>query len=153
MPKDFEPTGRPDVDPVTLFEPSDHYWLLAGDESRLWSSAVGAYVPSDHHAYLAWRGRGVAPTPIANEFELDQMLRQYGHTIGRAFPAAEALAALTIIDRRKVKAALGRDDIADIRDEDAEKLFALSASLQPSLRKEPQPPRIEGVGSSAIAAA
>ena len=36
----------------------DHYWIVADDESRLWSSARAAYVAPDDAAYAAWQSSG-----------------------------------------------------------------------------------------------
>lgn len=54
----------------------DHYWIVAGDESRLWSSARAAYVAAEDAAYAAWRASGAVATRIASEAELDAVIEQ-----------------------------------------------------------------------------
>jgi hypothetical protein len=52
------------------FEPSNWFWIVTGNEDRLWSSATGAYVD------IAPEGAGV--TRIASEAELAAVLAAYG---------------------------------------------------------------------------
>ncbi|MCB1500453.1 MAG: hypothetical protein KDK07_11810 [Bauldia sp.] len=52
----------------------DHYWIVADDESRLWSSARAAYVAPDDAAYAAWQSSGAVATRIASEAELDVVI-------------------------------------------------------------------------------
>lgn len=66
---------------VATYDPLDWHWIVAGDESRYWSSAAGAYVaslPDD---------AGV--TRIASEAELTDVLRPYGLR-GPAYSVDEA---------------------------------------------------------------
>jgi hypothetical protein len=130
------------------FNPHDHYWIVNGDESRLWSSARGAFVLPDDATCLVWQAAGNRPTRIANAFELDQVLRQHEMSLGRAFTADEALAALAVIDAGRLKATLGRDDLraGSLVAGDADKLRALTGALQPARREgsKPAPPEIEG---------
>lgn len=58
-----------------IYDPSDWYWIVAGDESRVWSSARAAYVPTDDPAVQGWRARGGVATRIASEAELREVLR------------------------------------------------------------------------------
>lgn len=54
------------------YTPQNWFWIVGGDMSRAWSSAVGAYVqdfPTDRL------------TRIANEAELNDVLRPYGLTL------------------------------------------------------------------------
>jgi hypothetical protein len=56
------------------YNPSNWYWIVAGDESRVFSSATGNYVPATDPTYLAWRADGAMPTRILNETELGEVL-------------------------------------------------------------------------------
>lgn len=56
--------------------PRDHYWIVAGDETRLWSSAARARVSPDDAGYVAFLDRGGLPTRILNEAELWDVLRE-----------------------------------------------------------------------------
>jgi hypothetical protein len=119
------------------FVPANHYWIVGGDKSRLWSSEGANYVSADDAAYAEWLASGWQPTPIANEFELDLVLRKHGMSVGRTFAADEARTALMLIDSAKMKAALGRDDIREPREGEADKLAALAAELQPASAAPP----------------
>jgi hypothetical protein len=59
------------------FNVRNWYWIVAGDESRVCSSAAGDYVLPTNAAYVAWRADGTLPTRIVNEAELGEVLAQY----------------------------------------------------------------------------
>lgn len=54
---------------MNAYSPFDWFWIVAGDDSRAWSSAAGAYV-ADYDAALVTR--------IVSEAELNDVLRPYG---------------------------------------------------------------------------
>lgn len=54
--------------------PGNHYWIVGGDETKRFSSAVGDYVLADDATYLAWVENGGVTTRIANEQELGEVL-------------------------------------------------------------------------------
>lgn len=60
------------------FAPRDHYWIVGGDESRLWSSAACTYVEANDAGYAVWQAGGRFPTRIASEDELRDVLKPYG---------------------------------------------------------------------------
>lgn len=62
------------------FDITNWYWTVAGDTTRAFSSAAGAYVPSSDATLLAWIGRGNQPTKIALEQDLSDMLTVVGLT-------------------------------------------------------------------------
>jgi hypothetical protein len=72
---------------------SDWYWIVAGDESRVFSSKVGNYVPVSDATYQAWLAASGAPYRIANEEELGELLAN-----ARVRPAD---AAATVVDAYK----------------------------------------------------
>lgn len=43
---------------MLTYIPTDHYWTIAADAERVYSSARRAYVPLDDAGYQAWLGRG-----------------------------------------------------------------------------------------------
>lgn len=53
---------------MTIFRPGDWFWIVAGDDTRAWSSAAGAYVTD-------WPDDQV--TRIASEAELNDVLARY----------------------------------------------------------------------------
>lgn len=59
------------------YDPSNWYWIVAGDQSRAYSSASGDYVPVSDAIYQAWLTAGNAPTSIASEAELGDVLAAY----------------------------------------------------------------------------
>jgi hypothetical protein len=75
------------------YDPTNWYWIVAGDESRVFSSAVGNYVQADDAAFLAWKADGSMPTRILNETELGEVLAD-----ARVRPADEAA---TVVDAFK----------------------------------------------------
>ena len=56
------------------YDPAGWYWFVAGDQSQVFSSKVGDYVPLTHPVYVAWLGGGGVPTRIASEDELGEVL-------------------------------------------------------------------------------
>ena len=63
---------------MITYTPYDWYWIVAGDESRVWSSKASAYVSVSDATFQAWLDRGGIPTRIASEEELSGVLRPYG---------------------------------------------------------------------------
>ncbi len=57
-----------------MYESSNHYWRVGGDDTRLYSSAAAAYVAAGHPAYVGWLEEGGVPTSIVNEAELRGVL-------------------------------------------------------------------------------
>lgn len=53
-----------------IYNPFDWHWIVGGDESRYWSSAVGAYVEE--------LPEGAGVTRIVSEAELTDVLAVYG---------------------------------------------------------------------------
>lgn len=60
------------------YNPADHYWIVAGDASRVWATAATAYVTVGDPAHIAWLAGGGHPTRIASEAELDDVLLAAG---------------------------------------------------------------------------
>jgi len=60
------------------FNANDWYWFIGADQTRLWSSKAGAYVPVDDLTFLAWKATGALPTTTASEQELSETLAHYG---------------------------------------------------------------------------
>jgi hypothetical protein len=56
------------------FDVKDWYWIVAGDDTRLFSSKTGDYVLPGNAAYVAWLAAGGAPTRIVSEAELGEVL-------------------------------------------------------------------------------
>jgi hypothetical protein len=75
------------------YNPANWYWIVAGDESRVFSSAVGNFVPANDATFLAWKADGTLPTRIVSEIELGEVLAEV-----RIRPAD---AAATIVDAYK----------------------------------------------------
>lgn len=77
-----------------FYNPADHYWIVAGDDSQAYSSARAAFVPADDAGYVAWLEFGV-PTRIASFAELEGVLRAANVPPYRMIDGAEFLARLT----------------------------------------------------------
>jgi hypothetical protein len=56
--------------------PWNHYWIIGGSETEVYSSASNTMVPVDDPDYVAWSAAKVAP-PIATEAELADVLKVY----------------------------------------------------------------------------
>jgi len=59
---------------MKTYDPKNWFWIVGGDESRAFSSAVGNFVPANDATYLAWKADGTMPTRILNEAELGEVL-------------------------------------------------------------------------------
>lgn len=61
---------------IKPYDPRNWYWFVDGDETKVFSSAVGDYVQLDDATYQAWLSSGGKPTRIASEIELWNVLAQ-----------------------------------------------------------------------------
>lgn len=59
------------------YNPSDWYWFVDGDETRVFSSKAGNFVQPSNAAYAAWLAEGGVPTRIASKAELGEALAPY----------------------------------------------------------------------------
>lgn len=62
---------------MKTFTPTDWYWIVAGDETKVFSSARGSMVPASNATYQAWLADGTLPTRIASKAELGDVLAPY----------------------------------------------------------------------------
>ena len=74
---------------MTDYDPQDWFWIVGGDMSRAWSSAIGAYVASYPEDRV---------TRIASEAELSDVLRAYGLTVPAPVEADYSSAIQTHVD-------------------------------------------------------
>jgi hypothetical protein len=58
------------------YNPNNWYWIVAGNEAQVFSSAVGNYVSASDAAFVAWKADGSMPTRIASEIELGEVLAE-----------------------------------------------------------------------------
>jgi len=59
---------------------SNHYWVVAGSTTEVYSSAAGDYVPVTDPTYVAWLDNGTyvpLPVPTQAEWEAGQALADY----------------------------------------------------------------------------
>ncbi|RYY67703.1 MAG: hypothetical protein EOO12_00155 [Chitinophagaceae bacterium] len=59
------------------YSPHDWYWFVAGDETRVYSSANGEYLAVADPTFTQWASDGTAPTRISSETELGEVLAAY----------------------------------------------------------------------------
>jgi len=59
------------------YDPRNWYWIVAGDATKAYSSVAGDYVPAADATYQAWLADGNAPSRIASEDELGEVLDPY----------------------------------------------------------------------------
>jgi hypothetical protein len=62
---------------MSLFNPSNWYWYVGGDQTRAYSSAAGDYIPSADATFQAWLAAGNSPTRIDTEANLGDVLAPY----------------------------------------------------------------------------
>lgn len=60
--------------PIT---PENHYWVVGGSTTQVYSSAIGDYVPVNNASYQAWLAPGRLPTKMADEADLGQLLAKH----------------------------------------------------------------------------
>lgn len=59
---------------MKIYNPANWYWIVGGNETQVFSSAAGDYVPADDPAYLAWKADGTEPSRILNDIELGEVM-------------------------------------------------------------------------------
>ena len=60
---------------MMMYTPKDWYWIIAGDDRQVYSSARSAFVGVGDKAYKIWLAQGNAPTRIASMDELKDVLQ------------------------------------------------------------------------------
>lgn len=61
---------------MKFYNPSDWYWVVNGDQNKVFYSKVGDYVPISDPAFLAWKLDGTVPSAIDSEVSLGIVLAQ-----------------------------------------------------------------------------
>lgn len=82
-----------------IYNPADHYWIVAGDGTRLWSSAAGGYVDLADATYRDWCESGGLVTRIVSEAELDEVLVLAGQGQRAPHPPKRQVLKSVIISR------------------------------------------------------
>lgn len=62
---------------MKMYLPKNWYWFVAGDQTKVFSSAAGDYVPISDPAYIAWASDGTTPQNIDTEANLGAVLAPY----------------------------------------------------------------------------
>lgn len=57
-----------------IYDPTNWYWTVAGDETKAFSSKAGDYVASSDVTFRTWVANGNTPTRIASVDELAEVL-------------------------------------------------------------------------------
>lgn len=97
------------------YAPANWYWIIAGDDRQVYSSARASTVATGDKAYKAWLAQGNAPTRIASMDELKDVLIAAGvinvpQTISdRQF--FQQLAIAKVISQEEALAAVKTGDI------------------------------------------
>lgn len=100
---------------MMMYTPANWYWIIAGDDRQVYSSASAATVGTGDKAYKAWLAQGNAPTRIATMDELKDVLIAAGvidvpQTISdRQF--FQQLAIAKVISQEEALAAVKTGDI------------------------------------------
>jgi hypothetical protein len=61
----------------TPYMPMNWYWRVGGDNSQVYSSKVGDFVPIANATYQTWLSMGNTPTNIGTAAELGEVLAPY----------------------------------------------------------------------------
>lgn len=64
-----------------MYDPHHWFWIVAGDETQLYSSAAQAYVTPGDPAYAIFLAEGKLATRIVSEAELRDVLAAYGRRL------------------------------------------------------------------------
>lgn len=59
---------------MKLYDPTNWYWRIAGDQTRAFSSAVGDYVPNTDATFVDWLSDGSVASTVATEADLGAAL-------------------------------------------------------------------------------
>jgi len=100
---------------MMMYTPANWYWIIAGDDRQVYSSARASTVAIGDKAYKAWLAQGNAPTRIATMDELKDVLIAAGvidvpQTISdRQF--FQQLAIASVISQEEALAAVKTGDI------------------------------------------
>lgn len=100
---------------MMMYTPKDWYWIIAGDDRQVYSSARSAFVGVGDKAYKIWLAQGNVPTRIASMDELKEVLIAAGvinvpQTISdRQF--FQQLAIAKVISQEEALAAVKTGDI------------------------------------------
>lgn len=62
---------------MKIYNPKDWYWIVGGDATKAYSSALGDYVSAGDVAFAAWKQDGTLPTNIDTEANLGEVLAAY----------------------------------------------------------------------------
>jgi len=69
------------------YNPKDWYWIVGGDQTKAYSSAMGDYVPAANTTFVAWKADGTQPTKIDTEANLGEVLAPYFPDVARPVSA------------------------------------------------------------------
>lgn len=59
---------------MSPFNPNEWYWFVGGDQTQVYASARGVFVPITDATYVAWLAQGNFPTNIDTAANLGQVL-------------------------------------------------------------------------------
>lgn len=59
------------------YNPLNWYWIVGGDETKVFSSKSGSFVQSDNSTYMEWVNEGGTPTHVVSKAELGEVLAPY----------------------------------------------------------------------------
>jgi hypothetical protein len=62
---------------MIIYNPSNWYWYVSGDQTKAFSSKSGDYVQSTDETFQAWLTAGGVPTPIDTEANLGVVLSPF----------------------------------------------------------------------------
>lgn len=79
-----------------MFNLNHWFWFVGQDESQVFSSAVGAFIPVDDSNFIEWLSSGNLPTHISDNQELADVLT-------RQAPAASVVALISLAKMKELK--------------------------------------------------
>lgn len=91
-------------DSFVPYTPNDWYWIVAGDETRIYSSSKLAMLPATDSAYVSWLTSGAIPTRIDSMDSLNGVLTA-ASVLPNILPQ-DLMAQFTADDATKIQAAI-----------------------------------------------
>lgn len=101
------------------FQPDDWYWIVGGDQTRVWSSRSARYYAASNAGYKSWLAGGGIPTRIDSEESLWEVLNaQFPAGLPADLTPPVIIPKRVIVDRLhvagKLEAAKAALDAADL---------------------------------------
>jgi len=93
-----------------MYDPSNWYWVVGGDEKKLWSSFAAKFVGKSDGAYLLWLNVYGAPSRIGT-------LEELGDVLGSQFLQGAPATPNVVREKRRKLLSLASNAVNTLEDE------------------------------------